>query len=148
VGWFKHRFDVAPYEPLDPNSDTIDITVRSRTQLYYKYAFSSISELGGALYVDTDERFNTDRNNDRKGVRINYKSRLTRSLNFNIDYEFERKLYASGTPDSRLTYTNLYTFSLEKTFSRHFEIIGRLQSEDRRANVDFDDYELYAVIVE
>ena len=148
VGLFKHQFDVDPNEPLDQNTDIVDITLRSRTQIYYGYAFSAISELGGSLYVDSDERYNTDRNNDRKGVRLNYKSRLTRSLNFNIDYEFERKLYASNTPDSRLTYTNLYTISLDKTFSRHFQLIGRLQSEDRRSNVDFDEYELYAFIVD
>lgn len=124
VGLFKYQFDVDFNELFDQNMDIVDIIFCFCIQIYYGYVFLVIFELGGLLYVDLDECFNIDRNNDCKGVRFNYKFRLIRSLNFNIDYEFECKLYVSNIFDSCLIYINFYIILLDKMFSCYFQLIG------------------------
>lgn len=144
VGLFNHRFDSDQNDTLDQNTDNIDITERRRTQIDYRYRLSGVSEIKAQAFIDVDDRFRSDGNNERKGARLNYLSALTPTLNFIGEYRFLRRLNTIDSPAGRLTYTSVYTLTLEKTFSRHLLVAGNIRSEDQRSKEILDKYSLLA----
>lgn len=133
------------FTPVDINSDLLALLVRTRTQLNYRYALTVLTSVSTTAYRDSEDLYNSNRDTVRDGATVLLSHALTADLGLDLSYSFERSEFSASSPEQTVDYSHRYQLSASKTFTRHFVISGYLSAENRKAELDAQEYEAYAI---
>lgn len=131
------------FTSVDTNTDLAVLTTRTRTELGLDYSINSAMTLSGVAYRDLDD-IELDGAPDtlRKGASIFMEKDFPNNISTRLAYYFERtEIELIETTD----YVSRYSFRLAKDFSNQLQVALELDAEDRRADLQQDEYEVYGV---
>ena len=133
------------FSPIIFNTEQVYLTRRSRAELGASRSVSSITTVSGNLYWDLDDVEDSPADTIRTGLVLNYSRELPEDCQIRFDYRFEKTEFNGIEELQTIDFTSIYRLTMNHSFSRNLEGEVYLLAENRRADIEIDEYEMYGI---